>query len=576
MTNPLTQQDVNNTAWAACDTFRGVIDPAQYKDYILVMLFLKYISDQWADHYAAYRKEYGDNEERIRRKLERERFILPYVEFKDEKTGEVTDRFLADFHALYERRKAANLGELINIVLDHIEEANKAKLEGVFRNIDFNSEANLGKTKDRNRRLENLLGDFAKLDLRPSRVSEDVIGNTYIYLIERFASDAGKKAGEFYTPKQVSKLLAQLAAPKPGDRICDPTCGSGGLLIEAAALVEAQGSRDFALFGQEVNGSTWALARMNMFLHGKDAARIEWGDTLNSPALVEADRLMRFNVVVANPPFSLDKWGAAEAQADRYNRFLARRATQVQGRLRVRHPHDRNRAAAGRARGRGGAARRAVPGRRRRPHPPRLIEENLLDAVIGLPGNLFPTTSIPVAILVFDRAREKGGARENCQDVLFIDASRDYQSGKNQNALLDEHMAKHARHLPRPPAGGQVRPRRQPAGDRRQRLQPQHPALRRHLRGRGRDRRRRRRAGDRAPGRRTGRGAPAHEAVPEGAGRMSGGELILYTAEDGSAAIQLRAEGGTVWLTQLEMATLFDTTKQNISLHIKNILPRGS
>jgi len=442
MTNPLTQQDVNNTAWAACDTFRGVVDPAQYKDYILVMLFLKYISDLWADHYAEYKKEYGDNEERIRRKLERERFILPYVEFKDEKTGEVAERFLADFYALYERRKAANLGELINIVLDHIEEANKAKLEGVFRNIDFNSEANLGKTKDRNRRLENLLGDFAKLDLRPSRVSEDVIGDTYIYLIERFASDAGKKAGEFYTPKQVSKLLAQLAAPKPGDRICDPTCGAGGLLIEAATLVEQQGSRDFALFGQEVNGSTWALARMNMFLHGKDAARIEWGDTLNSPALVEADRLMRFNVVVANPPFSLDKWGGKEVEADRYSRFwrglppkskgdyafithMIETALPQEGRVAVVVPH-------------GVLFRGGAEGRIRRA----LIEENLLDAVIGLPGNLFPTTSIPVAILVFDRAREKGGAREDCQDVLFIDGSRDYQSGKNQNALLDEHMSK--------------------------------------------------------------------------------------------------------------------------------------
>jgi type I restriction enzyme M protein len=442
MTDQLTQQDVNSTAWAARDTFRGVVDPAQYKDYILVMLFLKYISDLWADHYAEYQREYGDNEERIRRKLERERFILPYVEFKHEKTGEVTERFLADFHALYERRKAANLGELINIVLDHIEEANKAKLEGVFRNIDFNSEANLGKTKDRNRRLENLLSDFAKLDLRPSRVSEDVIGNTYIYLIERFASDAGKKAGEFYTPKQVSRLLAQLAAPQPSDRICDPTCGSGGLLIEAAALVESQGSRDFALFGQEVNGSTWALARMNMFLHGKDAARIEWGDTINSPALVEADRLMRFNVVVANPPFSLDKWGGTEVEADRYSRFwrglppkskgdyafithMIETALPQEGRVAVVVPH-------------GVLFRGGAEGRIRRA----LIEENLLDAVIGLPGNLFPTTSIPVAILVFDRAREKGGAREACQDVLFIDASRDYQSGKNQNALLDEHMAR--------------------------------------------------------------------------------------------------------------------------------------
>lgn len=442
MAKALTQQDVNNTAWAACDTFRGVIDPAQYKDYILVMLFLKYISDLWADHYAEYKKEYGNNEERIRRKLERERFILPYIEFKDEKTGKVTDRFLADFHALYERRKAANLGELINIVLDHIEEANKIKLEGVFRNIDFNSEANLGKTKDRNRRLENLLGDFAKLDLRPSRVSEDVIGNTYIYLIERFGSDAGKKAGEFYTPKMVSRLLATLATPKPGDRICDPSCGSGSLLIEAAQQVESQGSGDYALFGEEANGATWALARMNMFIHSKDAARIEWCDTLNSPALVENDRLMRFNVVVANPPFSLDKWGAENAGNDRYNRFwrgvppkskgdwafisnMIERALPQEGRVAVVVPH-------------GVLFRGGAEGRIRRA----LIEENLLDTIIGLPANLFPTTSIPVAILVFDRAREKGGAREDNKDVLFIDASRDYQSGKNQNALLDKHIAR--------------------------------------------------------------------------------------------------------------------------------------
>lgn len=440
MTQQLSQQEVNSTAWAACDTFRGVIDPAQYKDYILVMLFLKYISDQWADHYSEYQQQYGDDEERIRRKLERERFLLPYVELKDQETETITDRFLADFHALYERRKAPNLGELINIVLDHIEEANKAKLEGVFRNIDFNSEANLGKTKDRNRRLENLLGDFAKLDLRPSRVSEDVIGNTYIYLIERFASDAGKKAGEFYTPKQVSQLLAQLAAPGPGDRICDPACGSGGLLIEAAEVVEEQGSRDFALFGQEVNGSTWALARMNMFLHGKDGARIEWGDSLNSPALVENDRLMRFDVVVANPPFSLDKWGSQEA--DRYSRFwrgtppkskgdyafithMIETALPHAGRVVVIVPH-------------GVLFRGGAEGRIRRA----LIEENLLDAVIGLPANLFPTTSIPVAILVFDRAREKGGPREACKDILFVDASRDYRAGKNQNALLPEHLKK--------------------------------------------------------------------------------------------------------------------------------------
>jgi type I restriction enzyme M protein len=438
--NKISQQEVNAAAWAACDTFRGVVDPAQYKDYILVMLFLRYISDLWTDHYTKYKEQFGDDEERIRRRLDRERFVLPIVKLKDPESGRVVERFQADFHALHERRNASNIGELINIALDQIEEANKTKLEGVFRNIDFNSEANLGKPKDRARRLKNLLEDFAKLDLSPSRVSEDVIGNTYIYLIERFASDAGKKAGEFYTPKQVSRLLALLAAPKAGDRICDPACGSGGLLIEAAEIVEESGSHDYALFGQEVNGSTWALARMNMFLHGKDGARIEWGDTLNSPALVEKDRLMRFNVVVANPPFSLDKWGAEHAEADRFTRFwrglppkskadyafishMIESALPQEGRVAIVVPH-------------GVLFRGGAEGRIRR----KLIEENLLDTIIGLPPNLFPTTSIPVAMLLFDRARERGGEREHLNDVLFIDASAEYQPSKNQNTLLAGHV----------------------------------------------------------------------------------------------------------------------------------------
>ncbi len=438
MTTQVKQEEINNIAWAACDTFRGVVDPAQYKDYILVMLFLKYISDVWKDHYEEYKKQYGKDEERIRRKLERDRFSLPLVNYKDPDIGK-KEKFHADFYSLYERRARSNIGELINIVLDAIEEANKAKLEGVFRNIDFNSEANLGKPKDRNRRLKHLLEDFNKpqLDMRPSSVSEDVIGNTYIYLIERFASDAGKKAGEFYTPHKVSELLAKLAQPKSGDRICDPACGSGGLLIEAAREV---GSRDFALFGMEVNGSTWALARMNMFLHGMDSARIEWCNTLTGPALVEKDRLMKFNVVVANPPFSLDKWGASELEKDQFNRFwrgmppkskgdyafishMVEAAYEKEGRVAVVVPH-------------GVLFRGGAEGRIRQ----RMIEDNILDAVVGLPANLFPTTSIPVAILVFDRSREKGGLNENRRDVLFIDASREYQPGKNRNILREDHI----------------------------------------------------------------------------------------------------------------------------------------
>lgn len=214
MTDQLTQQQVNQTAWAACDTFRGVVDAGQYKDYILVMLFLKYISDHWNDHLETYRKQYGGDETRIRRRLERERFVLPEG---------------ASFYDLYEARNEPNIGERINIALERIEDANRAKLEGVFRNIDFNSEANLGRVKDRNRRLKNVLEDFAKpaLDLRPSRVTEDIIGECYIYLISRFASDAGKKAGEFYTPSAVSRLLAKLAAPSRGTRSATRPAGPG-------------------------------------------------------------------------------------------------------------------------------------------------------------------------------------------------------------------------------------------------------------------------------------------------------------------------------------------------------------
>jgi type I restriction enzyme M protein len=414
------QDEINAVVWKACDTFRGVVDPSEYKNYILVFLFLKYLSDVWKDRREQYAREFGGDEERIRRRLGRERFILP--------DG-------CDFDTIYAKRNEPNIGELINIALEHIEDANKAKLEGVFRNIDFNSEGNLGQTKDRNRRLKHLIEDFAdvRLDLRPSRIGDqDVIGNAYEYLIANFASDAGKKAGEFYTPAEVSILLAHLLRPQRGHRICDPACGSGSLLIRMADEI---GDRDFALYGQESNGSTWALCRMNMFLHGKDSARIEWGDTLRNPKLIEGDVLMKFDIVAANPPFSLDKWGAEEAAGDRFNRFhrgvppkskadfafishMIETTVEGTGRVGVIVPH-------------GVLFRGGAEGRIRQ----RLIEENLLDAVIGLPANLFYGTGIPAAILLFDRGRKT-------TDVLFIDASRDFEQGKNQNRLRRQDIEK--------------------------------------------------------------------------------------------------------------------------------------
>jgi type I restriction enzyme M protein len=433
MAQSTTLDEVKRTAWAACDTFRGVLDAAEYKDFILVFLFFKYVSDVWKEHHEEARQRYGDDEVRLLRRMERERFVLPKG---------------SNFDDIFRQRNADNIGELIDQALDAIAEANKAKIGDAFADVMFNSETKLGDTRNCNRRLKSLIEDFAKLDLRPSlvasdgrdhRTAEDVIGEAYIYLIERSGSEAGKKAGEFYTPRQVARILAKAAAPQPGERVYDPACGSGSLLIRAS---EEIGSKDFVLFGQEVNRGTWGLARLNMFLHGIDGARIEWGDTLNDPKIVEAGGLSKFDVVLANPPFSLDKWGAENAEKDRYGRFfrgvppkskgdwafithMVESARTRDGRIAVVVPHG----VLFRA-GREGIIRQAV------------IQENLLDAVIGLPANLFQTTSIPVAILLFDRRRERGAPLQDRDDILFIDASRDFQPGKNQNQLLDAHVAR--------------------------------------------------------------------------------------------------------------------------------------
>jgi type I restriction enzyme M protein len=420
-----TKDDVFRKAWAACDTFRGLIDASEYKDYVLVTLFWKAISDTWREHYDDTKVRYGGDEARLLRRMERERFVLPKG---------------ASFQDVWDSKDADNLGELIDIALDAIEEANKAKLDGVFRNISFNSANKLGETKDRNRRLRNLLGDFKDLDLRPKRLAKgDIIGDAYIYLIERFASDAGKKAGEFYTPRQVSRVLAKLVAPKEGEKISDPACGSGSLLIEAAQEV---GSKNVMLYGQEVNGGTHALAKMNMFLHDIDGAKLEWGDTLNNPKLIEDDKLLAFDVVIANPPFSLDKWGAENAAKDKYKRFhrgvppksagdwafithMIETARQKAGRVAVVVPL-------------GVLFRGGQEGKIRQ----KIIEENLLDAVIGMPSNLFHSTAIPVAILVIDRRREPNGPLADRKSILFIDASRDFQPAKAQHQLLESHIDK--------------------------------------------------------------------------------------------------------------------------------------
>lgn len=419
MGQEISQEKVNTVAWSACDTFRGVVDPSQYKDYILIFLFIKYLSDLRKDRMEILHKEYDGNEERIKRALKRERFILP-------------DYCTYDY--IYKHRNESNIGEIINKALHDIEESNKEKLDGVFRNIDFNSTTALGETKDRNSRLKSLIEDFSDpvLDFRPSRTGKnDIIGDTYEFLIQNFASDAGKKGGEFYTPSEVSELMARLLQPLSGERLYDPTCGSGSLLIKLAQQVP---DKDYSVYGQESNGSTWALCKMNMFLHNIDNARIEWGDTIKNPKLTDDDKLMKFDVVAANPPFSLKKWGVKEAEHDNYNRFWRGippktkgdygfithmvESLNEHGRMVVVVPH--------------GVLFR---GSREAKIREQFIKENLLDAVIGLPEQLFFGTGIPAALLVFKKNRDNDG-------ILFIDASSEYQDGKKQNKLREQDLEK--------------------------------------------------------------------------------------------------------------------------------------
>lgn len=428
MVTQINQDTVNKALWSACDVFRGTISADTYKDFILTMLFLKYISDVWQDHYDKYKEEYGDEPELIEEMMKTERFVLPRE---------------SSFYHLYEHRYEAGNGERIDMALHELEEANGTKLKdagkSVFQDITFNTDK-LGEEKQKNTILKDLLEVFASadLDLKPSRVgSLDVIGNGYEFLIKNFAANGGQKAGEFYTPPEVSDLIAELLDPQKGDSICDPACGSGSLLMKCGRkVVSNHNSKEYALYGQEAIGSTWSLAKMNMFLHGEDNHKIEWGDTIRNPKLLDKNGdLMLFDIVTANPPFSLDKWGHDVAENDKFDRFrrgvppktkgdyafishMIETLKPNTGRMGVVVPH-------------GVLFRGASEGKIRQ----QLIEENLLDAVIGLPEKLFYGTGIPAAILIFKKQKSD-------DSVLFIDASREFKSGKNQNNLTEENIAK--------------------------------------------------------------------------------------------------------------------------------------
>lgn len=425
----LTTERLNSYLWGAADILRGSIDSSDYKNYIFGMLFVKRLSDVFeeeADKVFARETAAGATEAAAR--------DIAWTD-PDE------HQFFVPLSARWPeiRKTSSNIGDYLNKACTALEEANTT-LEGVLAGIDFNDERRLGDTRNRDAVLSRLVQHFSQIQLRNEDLAEpDMLGRAYEYLIEKFADDAGKKGGEFYTPKKVVELIVRLLKPTEGMRICDPTCGSGGMLIECADSVRAQGGdqRNISLFGQERNLGTWSICKMNMLLHGFPDAHIAKGDTIRDPQLIRDGELMLFDRVIANPPFSLKDWGREIAESDGFGRFRFGTPPRTKGDYAfVQHmvATTNGKGMIGVVMPHGVLFRGASEGRIRQA----MLEEDLFEAVIGLPANLFYGTGIPACVLILNRAKPE----ERKGKILFVHAANEYQDGKNQNYLRDEDIEK--------------------------------------------------------------------------------------------------------------------------------------
>lgn len=402
--------------WGVANILRGSIDSGEYKSYIFGLLFYKRLSDVWDEEYEQKLSEYGDEE--LAADADEHRFDLP----EGHRWADV-------------RKHTTNIGEHLNAAFQAVEDANM-KLRGIFQSVDFNN-----KERFSDAILERLLQHFEKYDLRNSNVEADVLGNAYEYLIKQFADDGGKKGGEFYTPKEVVRLMVECLEISEEMSVYDPTCGSGGMLLEAYRAVERddKNPRSLSLFGQERNLNTWAICQMNLFLHNIDDADVRRGDTLREPKhlVTEGSKALRsFDRVIANPPFSLKEWGHTSwKNGDVYGRdiygcppasygdlaFVQHMLASLneKGKLAVVVPHG----VLFRA-GTEGAIRKAF------------IEHDLVEGVIGLASNLFYGAGIPAAIL-FLRKQKPEHMRGK---VMIVNGAQQYEEGRAQNYLRDQHI----------------------------------------------------------------------------------------------------------------------------------------
>ena len=412
----ITLSQLESHLWESANILRGPVDAADFKSYVFPLLFFKRISDVNDEERAAALKEFEGDEES--------------AQFSENYGFQIPE----DCHWADVRKVATNVGQALQAAMRGIEQANPHTLYGIFGDAQWTNKDRLSDAL-----LRDLIEHFSKLSLGNAAAKADVLGQSYEYLIKKFADATNKKAGEFYTPRSVVRLMVKILDPREGESIYDPTCGTGGMLLEAIHHVrETRGDVRTLwgkLFGQEKNLTTSAIARMNLFLHGAADFKIVRGDTLRSPAFHTADSLATFDCVIANPPFSLKKWGEDVWTSDPYGRNFAgmppasgdyafvqhmiKSMAPKTGRMAVVLPH-------------GAIFRMGKEGEIRQ----KLLAMDLLEAVIGLGSNLFYGATLAPCILVFRQKK----AKDRKNKVLIVDASKEFKTGRSQNELLPEHV----------------------------------------------------------------------------------------------------------------------------------------
>jgi len=412
----MTQQALEKYLWGAATLLRGLIDAGDYKQYIFPLLFFKRICDVYDEEYQGALKESG-GDLKFAAFAENHRFQIP-----------------KGAHWNHVRENTKNVGGTIEKAMRQIEKANPDTLFGIFGDAQWTNKDRLS-----DETLINLLEHFSSETLSIKNVPNDELGQGYEFLIKKFADDSGHTAAEFYTNRTVVQLMTLIMDPKPGESIYDPTCGSGGMLLSCVNKLKADGKeyRSLKLYGQELNLMTSAIARMNMFLHGIEDFKMVRGDTLKSPGFLEKDELKTFNIILANPPYSIKQWNRAEFEKDPYGRniygtppqgtadyafqqHIIKSLDKKNGRCAILWPH--------------GVLFRDAEAEMRK----KMIEADVVEAVIGLGPNLFYNSPMEACVLVCNKGKKK----DRKDKILFVNAVNDVRRESAFSYLTDEHIAK--------------------------------------------------------------------------------------------------------------------------------------